>query len=174
MFLESILLGTLISMGVSNDNIQSNEIMDIKNNVSLACDMVSKQMTDIEYEEPVISESSYISEDDISLIALITMAEAEGECSEGQRLVIDTILNRVDSDAFPNTIYDVIYQPGQFECVYNGRIHSCYVRDDIYQLVLEEMDYRYNYDVTFFRTCYYSEYGNPLFQVGNHYFSSYY
>lgn len=29
------------------------------------------------------------------------MAEAEGEPEEGQRLVIDTILNRVDDPCFP-------------------------------------------------------------------------
>ena len=63
-----------------------------------------------------ISESSAeeIAEEDISLIALVTMAEAEGECEKGKRLVIDTILNRMDSEHFPDTVYDVIYQPYQF------------------------------------------------------------
>lgn len=38
-----------------------------------------------------------VSDADIELLALLTMAEAEGECEEGQRLVIDTVLNRVDN-----------------------------------------------------------------------------
>lgn len=81
-------------------------------------------------EEVVVQESApqdvvceidtNISDDDIELIALVTMAEAEGECEEGKRLVIDTILNRVNSDSFPNTVYEVVYQPSQFSSMWNG------------------------------------------------------
>ena len=112
-------------------------------------------------------------EDDIKLIALVIMAEAEGECEKGKRLVIDTILNRVDSKHFPNTIYDVVYQPKHFSSMWNGRINRCKVREDICQLVREELDFRTNYDVMFFTAGYYSKYGIPLFQVENHYFSKY-
>lgn len=114
-----------------------------------------------------------ISVEDAELIALVTMAEAEGECEEGKRLVIDTILNRVDHDRFPDTIYEVIYQKNQFTSMWNGRINRCYVRDDILELVYQEVENRYNYDVIFFRTSHYSAYGSPLFKVGNHYFSKY-
>ena len=61
-------------------------------------------------EEPIPAEESPVSEADIAIIALLTMAEAEGECEEGQRLVIDTVLNRVDDPHFPDNIYDVVYQ----------------------------------------------------------------
>jgi len=101
------------------------------------------------------------------------MAEAEGECEEGKRLVIDTVLNRVDSPYFPDTIHDVIYQPKHFSPMWNGRFERCEVRDDIYELVLEEMEARTNTEVIFFTAGQYSKYGIPLFQVGNHYFSSY-
>lgn len=123
----------------------------------------------------VIEETYSISEEDIRLIALVTMAEAEGESEFGKRLVIDTILNRVDSDNpyYPDTVHGVIYQKHQFEAVWNGRIDRCYVMDDIVQLVKEELQSRTNYDVMFFRTLHYSEYGIPMFQEGNHYFSSY-
>ncbi len=122
-----------------------------------------------------ISESSAeeIAEEDISLIALVTMAEAEGECEKGKRLVIDTILNRMDSEHFPDTVYDVIYQPYQFSSMWNGRVDRCEVRDDICQLVKEELEVRTNYDVIFFTAGCYSDYGVPMFQVEHHYFSSY-
>lgn len=129
-----------------------------------------------EVEEVTVIEESYsISEEDIRLIALVTMAEAEGESELGKRLVIDTILNRLDSDNpyYPDTVHGVIYQKYQFEAVWNGRIDRCYVMDDIVQLVKEELQSRTNYDVMFFRTLHYSEYGIPMFQEGNHYFSSY-
>lgn len=114
-----------------------------------------------------------ISDDYIDPIAIVTMAEAEGEPEYGQRLVIDTILNRADHPAFPDDIYDVIYQKNQFTCMWNGRADRCYPKDDIVQLVKEELVSRTNPDVVFFRTRHYSAYGSPLFQVGHHYFSSY-
>lgn len=113
------------------------------------------------------------SEEEIDLIALVTMAEAEGECEEGQRLVIDSILNRVESEHFPDTVHDVIYQKNQYSCVWCDRINRCYVRDDIKQLVIEEIQNRYNSDVVFFRTNHYHSFGTPVMQVGAHYFSKY-
>ena len=58
---------------------------------------------------------------DAYLLAKIAMAEAESEDTEGKVLVILVVLNRVWDDAFPGTIEDVIYQPGQFSPVANGR-----------------------------------------------------
>lgn len=121
-------------------------------------------------EEPIIEEPT-ISDWEIDLIALVTMAEAEDEPELGQRLVIDTILNRVDSERFPNSIYDVIYQPHQFSSMWNGRVDRCYVMDDIRQLVLEELQYRQNYECLFFTADDYGAYGEHMFPVGNHYFA---
>lgn len=45
------------------------------------------------------------------------MAEAEGEGTEGKALVMKVVLNRVESREFPNSIEDVVFQPGQFEPV---------------------------------------------------------
>lgn len=120
-----------------------------------------------------IEDETILSDEEVELIALVTMAEAEGECEEGKRLVIDTILNRVDSEYFPNTVYEVIYQPSQFSSMWNGRIDRCEVREDICQLVREEAKVRVNYEVMFFTAGNYGKYGVPMFQVENHYFSSY-
>ena len=86
-------------------------------------------------DDPEVS----LTEEEIELIALVTMAEAEGECEEGKRLVIDTILNRVDHNRFPNTVSEVIYQKSQFTSIWNGRVDKCYVDDDIYNLVVEQL-----------------------------------
>lgn len=120
-----------------------------------------------------MEEEVKIPDEDIELIALVTMAEAEGECEEGQRLVIDTILNRVDSDYFPDTVYDVIYQPNQFSSMWNGRLKHCEVKEDICELVKEEFESRTNQEVVFFTAGNYSKYGMPMFQIEHHYFSSY-
>lgn len=126
-----------------------------------------------ETEESITEVIPEMSREDVELIALVTMAEAEGECEEGKRLVIDTVLNRVDSEYFPDTVYEVIYQPNQFSSMWNGRVDRCEVREDICKLVYEELESRTNYDVVFFTAGEYSAYGIPMFQVGNHYFSKY-
>lgn len=123
--------------------------------------------------EPITERLYSLSDEEIDLLALVTMAEAEGEPEEGKRLVIDTILNRVDSEYFPDTVYDVIYQPKAFTSMWTSRVDRCYVRDDIRRLVIEELESRTNDEVIFFRTDYYHSYGTELFQVGNHYFSKY-
>lgn len=114
-----------------------------------------------------------MTQEEIELIALVTMAEAEGECEYGQRLVIDTILNRVDDPHFPDTVHEVVYQKNQFSSMWNGRVDRCYVKEELVDLVKEELRNRTNYDVAFFRTERYSDYGVPMFQVEHHYFSSY-
>lgn len=114
-----------------------------------------------------------VSDEDVALIALLTMAEAEGECEEGQRLVIDTVLNRVDDPHFPDNIYDVVYQRNQYSGMLPPRIDRCYVKDELVQLVHEELENRTDCNVIFFRTEKYHSYGVPMFQLGSHYFSSY-
>ena len=122
--------------------------------------------------EPEPKPEISMSKEDMELIAHMTMAEAEGESEYGQRLVIDTILNRVDSSTFPDTVYSVLYQPYQFSSIKDGRFARCHVKKELYELVVEEVQNRTNYDVIFFRTGHYSEYGTPLFKEGAHYFNS--
>lgn len=134
----------------------------------------STKNVNLDIETTVIDEEFLgFTKEEISLLALVAMAEAEGESDVGKRLVIDTILNRVDSVHFPDTVYDVVYQKSQFSCIWNGRIDRCYVQEDIYELVKEEITKRLDYDVVFFNACSFSIYGIPMYQSGNHYFSKY-
>ena len=134
---------------------------------------VTENAVPIEAVTQVIEEEALYSDEEIELLALVTMAEAEGESEEGKRLVIDTILNRVDSELsyFPDTIHDVIYQKNAFSSMWNGRVDKCYVDEDICQLVREELESRTNTDVLYFHANRYGAYGTPIFSVGNHYFS---
>ena len=105
----------------------------------------------------------YVDQWEVELIAQVTMAEAESETDIGRRLVIDTILNRVDSELFPDNIYDVIYQADQFSCMWDGRFYDVWPDEDAQKLVWEELGDRLNEDVLFYRTEYFG-YGTPLFQ----------
>lgn len=106
-----------------------------------------------------------VSEEEIKLIASITTAEAINQCEKGQRFVIDTVLNRVDDEKFPNTIDGVINQKNQYS---KGRpIPS----SEMISLVREEVENRSNYDIIYFRTTRYHSFGTPVEKVGDHYFS---
>jgi cell wall hydrolase len=159
-----------------NDEITGKEVIEVvKTEVVEEVSFSPKEEVVVQEQAPqdVVCEiDTDISNDDIELVALVTMAEAEGECEEGKRLVIDTILNRVDSASFPNTVYEVVYQPSQFSSMWNGRVNRCYIDDYICQLVVEELRNRKNHDVIFFTADRYGNYGTPMFQIGNHYFSS--
>ncbi|RKD32444.1 cell wall hydrolase [Thermohalobacter berrensis] len=56
------------------------------------------------------------------LVAKAVHAEARGEPFKGQVAVASVILNRVESNKFPNTVYGVIYQPYAFTAVIDGQI----------------------------------------------------
>ncbi|KHF41654.1 cell wall hydrolase [Halalkalibacter okhensis] len=63
-----------------------------------------------------------LSEKELDLLARIVRAEAQTEPFEGKVAVADVVLNRMESKQFPDTIKEVIYEPGQFEPVANGQI----------------------------------------------------
>lgn len=65
-------------------------------------------------------------EEDLDLLARIINAEAGCDWIPDwvQRMVGSVVLNRVKSKYFPNTIREVIYQPGQYGPVYNGSINK--------------------------------------------------
>lgn len=55
-----------------------------------------------------------ISKSDAKLLAQIVYLEARGEGDKGEQAVIETILNRVSSKKFPNSIKKVLSQKNQF------------------------------------------------------------
>lgn len=65
-------------------------------------------------------------EEDLDLLARIINAEAGCDWMPDwvQQMVGSVVLNRVESDLFPDTIREVIYQPGQYGPVYNGMIYQ--------------------------------------------------
>lgn len=58
--------------------------------------------------------SDYLNADEIETLARLVYLEARGESFSGQQAVAEVVLNRVLSPLYPNNVYDVIYDPGQF------------------------------------------------------------
>ena len=68
-------------------------------------------------EAPETNETeSGISEDDVELLACVIYQEAGSDavCDDCRRRVADVVLNRVESEYFPDTIYEVLMQPSQY------------------------------------------------------------
>lgn len=112
-----------------------------------------------------LSEEMY--QDDLGLLAMVVYAEAGNQDLYGKRLVVDTVLNRVDSPYFPNTIRDVIYQKNQFSTIYILGP----VTDECYEAVALELEERSDPQVLFFNCIGFTEYGSPAYKYGDHYFS---
>ena len=69
------------------------------------------------------AETKY-TEDDFELLARVIEAEAGGESDYHKLCVGTVVMNRVASDKYPNTLTEVIYQPGQYQCVTNSHINK--------------------------------------------------
>ena len=69
---------------------------------------------DDSYDESGSDSSSSASSSDLDLLAAIIYHEAGNQPTEGKIAVGAVVLNRVYSGSFPNTISEVLYQPGQF------------------------------------------------------------
>lgn len=88
---------------------------------------------------PVFTYSKDWDVNDDYLLAKIAMAEAEGCSIETKIKVIQTILNRVHDNYFPDTIYDVIHQKSgkiwQFSPLGNGRWKRVEPNEECYEAV---------------------------------------
>ncbi|MED4041097.1 cell wall hydrolase [Niallia taxi] len=80
-----------------------------------------------------------------TLLAQLVFAEAQGEPYAGKVAVATVVLNRVDSDIFPTTIREVIYERSNgyyaFSPVQNGKINNNPTTID-YRAVDEAVAYR--------------------------------
>lgn len=83
---------------------------------------VSEENTDAVLVEEAQAPS--YSEEDVDLLAHVIYAEIGSDWVDDMSLyyVGSVVINRVNSDLFPNTIHDVVYQKGQYECAVNGHL----------------------------------------------------
>ena len=70
----------------------------------------------------------------LEVLQRIVEAEAGNEDEDGKLLVANVVLNRVDSDSFPDTVTEVVFQQSkgvtQFSPVASGRIHTVEVSEE--------------------------------------------
>ena len=126
-------------------------------------------VTDLTEED--IKEMDYWGE--LELLAAVVEAEAGNQDMIGKRLVVDVVLNRVDSPLFPDTITEVLEQPGQFTTMWNGAVEDAgyHMQQDDYDAVMMEVTgKRLDYDIYFFTAGEYNASCKPAYIHGDHYF----
>lgn len=124
------------------------------------------ELTDQDIEEMVYW-------DELELLAQVVEAEAGNQDMIGKRLVVDVVLNRVDSPLFPDTITEVLEQPGQFTTMWNGAVEDAgyHMQQDDYDAVMMEVTgKRLDYDIYFFTAGEYNASCKPAYIHGDHYF----
>lgn len=126
-------------------------------------------VTDLTEED--IKEMDYWGE--LELLAAVVEAEAGNQDMTGKRLVVDVVLNRVDSPLFPDTITEVLEQPGQFSTMWNGAVEDAgwHMQEDDYTAVMMEVTgVRLDYDIYFFTAGEYNASCKPAYIHGDHFF----
>ena len=111
--------------------------------------------------------------DEQYLLTALAMCEAGNQDTEGKALIIRVVLNRVEDPRFPDNIYDVVYQPGQFTPAENGVLNSTAGDDDCWAALdmVNMQGWDESYGATYFCATYldfgWAEY---LFTHGDHNF----
>lgn len=76
----------------------------------------------------------FLEEDELEILQRIVEAEAGNEDEDGKLLVANVVLNRVDSDRFPETVTEVVFQKSkgvtQFSPVASGRINTVEISEE--------------------------------------------
>ena len=78
-------------------------------------------------EEQEGAAAAVLSDKDYNVLLRIVQAESGGCDIKGRILVANVILNRVESDAFPDSVTGVVYEKCQFSPVMDGSINTCKV-----------------------------------------------
>lgn len=124
--------------------------------------------------EPV-STGEEVTEEEFELLANLCRAEAGNQGVLGMRYVVCCVLNRRDSEDFPDSIREVVFQKrngrAEFSCTTDGGLQRWQANEESREAVRLELAERSNDKILFFRTGHYHGFGSQLFRYKDHYFS---
>lgn len=114
-----------------------------------------------------------LSQDEYNLLCTTVFCEAGNQNITTQTMVALTILNRLDSEIFPDNLHDVIYQDEQFAVTKWDNFESYGWTESVTKAVNNALaDNEYPADMYYFRTLHYHKFGNPYIQSEDLYFST--
>lgn len=127
-------------------------------------------------EEQIAEEVMY---GEIEMLAQLIQAEAGNQDFKGKCLVADVVLNRVESDVFPNSVEEVIQD--RWPCVQFSTVSTLdgsyekagwYISDDARKAAYQEYmaERRIDDNVLYFTAGSYNPFCTPAYKYGDHYF----
>ena len=100
---------------------------------------VSSGQRVVDYEVLEQTKKYQLSDKDYEALLRIVEAEAGGEDQNGKLLVANVVLNRVNNESFPDTVWDVVMQReqgiAQFSPTVDGRYQNVHVSEDTMEAV---------------------------------------
>lgn len=103
----------------------------------VACVSSGQRVVDYEVLEQTMQYQ--LSDQDYNTLLRIVEAEAGGEDEDGKLLVANVVLNRVNSETFPDTVTDVVMQKeqgvAQFSPTVDGRFQNVRISKETYAAV---------------------------------------
>lgn len=111
-FLTILIVVYIIYVAVFNNKMSNQKIISNSN------ELTSKQCYEIS-----VKDGLKLSYDDYIMICSVVQGETAGASLEWSELVAEVIKNRIQSSEFPDTVYEVLTQPNQFDAIqnyYNG------------------------------------------------------
>lgn len=114
-------------------------VSDIKNEIIVTATANSYSYEHMEGAQREVMTTAYTNtvynEKDYNTLCRIVEAEASGEDIIGKIMVANVVLNRVEHEKFPDSVYKVVYASGQFSPVSNGRINRVKVSEETKEAV---------------------------------------
>lgn len=87
--------------------------------------MVESKTTEVVEEKPLYTD------EELYVLSHVINGEAEG-CSWEEKLWVGSVvLNRVSSHRYPDTIYDVVFDKGQYACTWDGNYDKEPIQESI-------------------------------------------
>ena len=106
-----------VSVGISLSNLPEKRLTE-QPAVKFSIEKPLEKIPERPVQKPILT----LTTEEKDLLARLVMAEARGEPFEGKVAVVAVVLNRIKHPSFPNTVREVIMEPGQFLSVENGMI----------------------------------------------------
>lgn len=154
---------TPIEKECTSDNVKceirrfNKESVQAKVETHKVCVWLNKEFTEQEYE----------------LLCRTTWCEAGNQDLETQVMVCLTILNRLGSDLFPDTLREVIYQPYAYEVTKWECFENAEWTEQVVQAVnIALRENNHPADMYYFRTEHYHTFGKPYMQSDDLWFST--
>lgn len=116
------------------------------------------------------TEAATLEDSQLEILAKCVEAEAGNQGLMGKRFVVDVILNRVDSDRFPDDIKAVISQNGQFSVYSNGSMSKATPTEETLEAIQMELEHRTDPEILFFANGNYNKCCTPAYKHEDHYF----